>query len=600
MAGNNNGIELRDYIRVFFSRAWWFAFVTLGVVGLVSYYSFYEASKVYVAENEILVTDKYAGSLPKDIASAQDWISRMRGAEADAKRTVPATEIICEAATTIGMRVSEQDVATMVESFGRGDLRLDYSKEGTFIRLSYQANDPRLAAAVLSTFMKRVISACVTFQVQKLNTEVETLSSLRASLAADVAASERKLDEMRTMAPELRLTASTMALLKTGKDIPTLLSTEQTVAVFLELQREVITLDSQIADTCEQTLVVKKQISEEAEVVPTERKLETLPAVIEATKRRDALKLQLAQLLGNSTAEHPMVKQISAELKSLDAYLESATRESTIEIIYEANQKRRQLEGKLSGLQSDLAGLQRRKAKIEENAEKWRRKLDSMPADLRVIREATLDYENKADKLLQITNQLVQAQIKRNLELDQAGTYYRPQWDVTPVPERYDKPKHLLHLALGLVLGMMTSVFLVYAIEFADHSVKDQRDLRTYSKTAVLGVISDYNQLNAVVARTATVRVAALRQYILAILFICCAAVMGWAAWRNWPKPGQSTRLPASLSTATVSTVEEAMRLYSMPAADLSDYMGAPRRELDVTPAVEVPSSEEPEPALSE
>ena len=318
-----NGAEFRDYIRVVVSRGWWFAFVTLVVVAGVLGLSFH-ATKTYKATNEILVTDKYAGSLPRDIAASVDWVSRMRTAEENFKRRVPAGEIIQEASAVTGIALGDAEIGGMVDSF-KDDMKLEYAKEGAFIRLSYTASDPRLAAAVLSVFIKRAVSSAVEMQVAGLNAEVETLLDLRGKLAAEVAAAEQRLDEMRTFAPELRLTASTMALLKSGKDITPMLSTEQAVAVFLELQRDIITLDSQIADMCEQIETVKKQIAGEAEVVPAERKIETLPAVIEATKRRDQLRLQLAQLLANSTVRHPMVKEIQAELKSLDAYLQSAT-----------------------------------------------------------------------------------------------------------------------------------------------------------------------------------------------------------------------------------------------------------------------------------
>ena len=297
--------------------------------------------------------------------------------------------------------------------------------------------------------------------------------------------------------------------------------------------------------------------------------------------------IEIASCRPGIVAEHPA------------QFLQSATNEATVEVVYQANQRRKELESKLATLESDLSGVQQRRAKMEENAQSWRKKLDAMPSELRVVREATLEYEKKADNLSRVTDSLVQAQIKRNLELEQVGTYYRPQWDVTPVPEKYDKPKHLLHLVLGLALGLMASIFVVYAIEFTDHSVKDQRDLRFYSKAAILGVISDYNQMKAVVARTAMARAAVMRQYLLAGLFIASAAVLGWASWRSWPSAQPTQALPAALSAATVTNVEQAMRLYSA-AADLGQYEGGGAAGVDVAPAIEVPAGQEPQPVLSE
>ena len=76
--------------------------------------------------------------------------------------------------------------------------------------------------------------------------------------------------------------------------------------------------------------------------------------------------------------------------------------------------------------------------------------------------------------------------------------------------------------------------------------------------------------------------------------------MLGWSAWRNWPRAQRAADLPASLSTLTISNIEEAMKVYSAPKADLTSYTGAGREDLKVTPAVEIPPAEEPGPALSE
>jgi len=599
MAANTNGVEFRDYIRVVFSRAWWFAYVTLAMVAAAAYASFFIAQKHYVARNEIKVTEKYFGSLPKEIADTSNWMTRMRKVEQDAKRSVPAREIVLAAASAVGESPAEADIAAMVDSL-KDNLKLEYLKEAGFVRLTYEAGDARLAAAVLSIFIQRTVEALVTMQVQELDMDVMTLSALRAKLAADVAAAERKLDQMKTVAPELKLSATTMALLRGSKDITTMPSTEQAVAVFLELQRDIITLDGHIADICQQIESVGKQVRGEAETVTARKRLETLPSVREATKRRDGLTLELTELLANSTAQHPMVKKLQAELRSIDMFLSQATTESTVEVIYEANQKRREMQIQLASFDSQLAGLRKRRLSLEENAEKWREKLDTMPSELRTVREATLEYEKKADTLSMITDKLVQAQIRRSLELEKVATYYQPQWDPTPVPDTYRSPRHSVFILLGLALGMIASVFVIYALEFADHSVKDQRDLRFYSKAAVLGVISDYNELKAVARRTPTARAAVVKRYLLAIAFVGLTAFVAWGIWTNWPAARKAPGLPPSLGLSAASNVQEAMRMYGASAADLQEYAGAPEQGVDVVPAIQVSGEPSPQPALSE
>ena len=598
MSANGNGVELRDYIRVVFARIWWILFITLGVVGAAFLYSFYKSPRVYEARNEVRVTDRFAGRLAKDMGAMSAWIDRVVMCEANLKRVVPAREIIDRASTAVAVPLGEDEIGGMVERFD-DEMKVVYSKEGSFFQLSYAAKSGPFAAAVVSVFMKRMISDAVNLQVQELNNEVTTLSGLRSQLAADVAEAQRHLDSMKTVAPELMLTAATMAVLKSGQDIGTLPSTETAVGVYLELQRNIIMLDSDIADRAEQAEQVRRQVAQEPESIPSQRKLETLPAVREATKRRDELKLELAGLLANSTAEHPMVRKNQAELAGLDAFLRNASTQATVETVFEANSKRKELQQQLAALQRDMAGLRQRRVKMEESSESWRRKLDEMPSELRVVREALLDYEKKSLKLSQTTDQLMQAQIRWSLQLDQVGSYYTPQWEFTPMPGTY-RNKHLVHLMLGLVLGAVLSIFAVYALEFADHSVKDQRDIRLHTKAAVLGVISDYNQMKAVAAQAMWAKTAGLRQYGLAALFVACAALLCWATWRNMPRHSTAQQLPGSLSAATVTNIQQAMRMYGPDIVDLDMYPAAAEGTVSVVPAVSIPSETMPEPALSE
>lgn len=598
MAVVSSSIDVRDYMRVVFSRAWWLLYVTLGVVALVYWLSFFHAERTYVGRNEIAVTDKYSGNLTKDIVRIPDWVSRTRKAELEFKRPVPAGEILAEASAAVGVVLSDEELTSMRNRL-KDDLKVVYLKSGDFIELEYRASDARLAAAVLNLFMKRMIDYCVRMQVDELNTEVRTLAGTRERLAAEVAAAEKKLDTMKTIPPELHLAASTMSLLGSSKQLSTVPSTDQAVHVFLQLQKDIIDLDAQIAEVSQQLVVAGASLAQEPKTIPVRRKTEQSPSFVKAVRRRDELNLKLAALLANSTAMHPHVKELQAELKGLDAFLQNASTTVSVAVVFEANPRRGELDSEIDALEGRLRGLKQRRSNMEANADKWRLKLDKMPSELRTVREATLEYEKKFQNLSHYTASLVKAQIARSLEIDQAGTYYTPQWDLTPVPGTYEKPNHLVHLALGLVLGLVASVFAVYAMEFADHSVKDQRDLKLYTKAAVLGVVSDYNQLKSVAVRAARARVRNVRTWLLALLFLALAAFLAWNAWSKWPRPNGREGLPASLSAATLDNIEKVMGMYASEAYGPYDFDALEAPELDVTAAIAVPA-DPPQPLLSE
>ncbi len=598
MTAGPNQMDVRLCMQVFFARIWWFLFVTLAVVAMVFYYSFVLAGRVYEAQNEISVTDRYSGALSEDIGRDPDWLSRTMKAEIEFKRPVRAQEIITQAAAAVEVPLADEEVSRMVNSF-KDEMTVLYSRKGDLIELSYRARDARLSAAIMSLFIKRLIDYCVNMQVEELNTEVVTLAALRAQLESDVAAAARRLDTMKVVDPELSLSASTMHLLQAGKQISTTPTTEQAVHVFLQLQRDIIGLDSDIAELTERVGTIKVQIAAEPKAVPTRRRMETLPAVREATRRRNDLNLELAELLARSTAEHPMVRKLQTQIRGLDAFLETAATQSTVEIVFEENIKLEELTAELAQLERELEGLKQRRVHLKENAAEWRAKLDRMPVELRKLHSATLEYQNRTQNLAGVTDRLVQAQIKRRLELAQMGTYYTPTWDLTPVPSRYRRPRHALHLAMGVVLGLISSVFAVYAVEFADHSIRDQRDLKLYSKAAVLGVLSDYNQLRSVAVRAAGARARTARGYLLSFIFLVCVAMLVWAVWENWPRPQRREAVPEALSASTVADIEEAMKIYTSEPADLTRYMVDGEVDINVLPGI---LTEEglPEPLLSQ
>ena len=85
-----------------------------------------------------------------------------------------------------------------------------------------------------------------------------------------------------------------------------------------------------------------------------------------------------------------------------------------------------------------------------------------------------------------------------------------------------------------------------------------------------------------------------------AVVVIACVVVLGWAYWRNLPRPAPREELPENLSAATITSIDQAMEMYAGPSADLEAYRAVREPELEVVPAVGVPEDVTPPPALSE
>ncbi len=61
--------------------------------------------------------------------------------------------------------------------------------------------------------------------------------------------------------------------------------------------------------------------------------------------------------------------------------------------------------------------------------------------------------------------------------------------DVAELPEYPIKPNKKLNVAIAGVLGIMLGVFLIFAIEYLDHTIKDKRDVERYLGLNIIGEI---------------------------------------------------------------------------------------------------------------
>ncbi|MBU2541272.1 MAG: hypothetical protein KJ593_05160 [Candidatus Omnitrophica bacterium] len=206
-----------------------------------------------------------------------------------------------------------------------------------------------------------------------------------------------------------------------------------------------------------------------------------------------SLEDQLKKLLGDSTEQHPMVKDLRQKIQALNQELNSGGYEvgdiekPVTNPVYEALKEEID---KVTGDSLSSIGATAYASNDAANEGESARdsiyklllmdKIDSVLArDIRV-------NENIYNMLLQ---KLETAKITQRLEVSKEGTRYTIL-DPPRLPLQPSKPKKILVIFLGLFFGGMAGTGLVLGREFMDKSFLDIEDAKSNLELPILGAIS--------------------------------------------------------------------------------------------------------------
>jgi len=127
----------------------------------------------------------------------------------------------------------------------------------------------------------------------------------------------------------------------------------------------------------------------------------------------------------------------------------------------------------------------------ERQLEKMITRLDELRTGQTDLRIKNTEYVSAKSDYIQAKEQLEQADAAMQLEVMQRILPLKPAqiWSRAQVPERPSRPRVLLNLALGVIVGLVMGVGLAFFIEYLDTSVKTMEDVESLLGVPVLAVI---------------------------------------------------------------------------------------------------------------
>jgi len=155
----------------------------------------------------------------------------------------------------------------------------------------------------------------------------------------------------------------------------------------------------------------------------------------------------------------------------------------------------RDLDGQIRRLQTaietrdmEVANLNKDMARVNEQIRLYMGRVETLPAGERQYGDLLRDKEIAKAKFVKLDGDLQRAQIAQDMEGRKQGETLE-LLDPASLPLTPTEPKRPLIVSVGAALGLMLGVVIAGALEMKDTSLKNLKDVRAYTKMAILGSI---------------------------------------------------------------------------------------------------------------
>lgn len=210
------------------------------------------------------------------------------------------------------------------------------------------------------------------------------------------------------------------------------------------------------------------------------------------------LRFERIKLLTDSTADHPRIKAIDQELRELTRRIDSIPVFVTESIKLRPNAAYVDLQGQINELSVEIEGLQTREDMLREQVRQSYDQLKNLPKKVVELQELQNKYDLARQRLVEYQQSLKTAETTKRLELDKEGTIFEVAEPTSP-PSRPSSPNRVLIMLMGLMVGGVMTLSMIFILEYLDHSIKDISDAQRYLRMPVLGVISEFTVVERVV-----------------------------------------------------------------------------------------------------
>jgi uncharacterized protein involved in exopolysaccharide biosynthesis len=228
------------------------------------------------------------------------------------------------------------------------------------------------------------------------------------------------------------------------------------------------------------------------EIMELETQVQTSDSSVEKIKKLRQLENQLVALESKLGPAHPDVKALKREIAILEEEIDNSVTETTkIRITEEKpdNPVYINLVTQINAINLEIEAIQEDKKNITKSIEKYQRIIQKSPALEKELNALTRDYEASKTKYQEILNELMAAQVAKEVQGKQQGERFiiaSPAY----LPIKPYKPNRLVIILVSLIVAIGVSFLFASFQEAIDDSIKTTDELKAMTGIPVLTSIS--------------------------------------------------------------------------------------------------------------
>ena len=360
---------------------------------------------------------------------------------------------------------TENDLREAKEVVRASEIK-DTSRDNNMVVVKYEASDPQRAQ-----LCAYAVAGVVVWKDQYANKEEAQL--LRQFV-------EERLSELKE--EEQLLDRQQMAFKTSSKTIDFSAEARGRIDRISELQKLLLQTDYAMKEASKRLAAIRNKLSEfpKKAVSPTRSENPQVVRLRDELYQTEAL-LQSAK--STYTDVHPTVRGLQAKRDELakalrDEMMRQATSVTTTEI---SNPVRAEIDKLLVSEQANILALEARKKALSDALDKEEREISRLPVKERELVRLARDMEICKVKRELLEQRLMDARINEATRLGSVRIV-----ELALEPGKKVRPKWILNLALGLLVGLMLGVGAAFAMEAMDRSVRTRRQVWEILQAPVL------------------------------------------------------------------------------------------------------------------
>lgn len=381
---------------------------TIVFIGIIVITAFMAISKkpIYSAEGKLFfrreATTPALTGLGKDIGSISSLRDQVSPVDTEVE-VLRSHEIISKTLDILNLKDSKGE-AVSLESFSKS-IKITATKGTDLIQVSYEYKDPKIAANVVNTFMQVYLD----FAAERYRA---TASKALHFIEQEIPSAEAKVKQAELELSYFREKNSVVSLEEEQRS---------SVLSIFNLQNEIKTAQTQLAETEQQLLVLSKKLNRSPDQALSTNNISQSKGVQDILVEKQKLESQLALESTRYQDSHPIIQSLRSQINATETLLNKRidlAQTNQIEGLLENTQApsmQKELVAQLVQLDIRREGLGSQLSSLIDAEAKSKQRIDSLPKIERAQREllrnlnaAQLTYTNlrtKADELRIAENQ---------------------------------------------------------------------------------------------------------------------------------------------------------------------------------------------------